>query len=295
MGTSSSYPGPTGRNPLLPPWADDPATVVLDDPGAGPAEAAAGNSNGSLAVSDDHAPQSASPVVPLPLPRPWRGAKIAMREVARTGAGSDPKIQRLGRRFVGALGGSRRATASTGAGRATARNLGAFLAGVARDGIQRTLERLNLSQYLGQPVSVLLTALGRVLAPAGATTEEASAATAYHETMAELVEELVPPAGGVDVFNRMDEDLIRWTMERYVANVIVTRLLQVLTQQLEGGAVTPERAVAVEFEIRDYVQSAIELTFSNDSLTTLDWDSPTARTLVDRLFRQGYGIFGGTR
>jgi hypothetical protein len=69
----------------------------------------------------------------------------------------------------------------------------------------------------------------------------------------------------------------------------------VLTKQLEDGAVTPERAVVVEFEIRDFVQSATELTFRDEALRSLDWDSPIAQRMVDELFRQGYEIFGGTR
>jgi hypothetical protein len=177
----------------------------------------------------------------------------------------------------------------------TARRLGGFLARVARDGIDRTLERLGLPQYLGLPVSALLAALAHVLAPTGGTTDDAIAATALHETMAELVEELGLAEDGLSGFDQMDEGLIRQTMERYVANVVITRLLEVLTKQLEDGAVTPERAVVVEFEIRDFVQSATELTFRDEALRSLDWDSPIAQRMVDELFRQGYEIFGGTR
>jgi hypothetical protein len=296
VGTSSSYGGPAGRNPLLPPWAEDPAAIPLDTtsppPDASPSDGEDAPPDQSTAV--DVGPKEPAPA-PLPTPAPWGGVKKAMRGVAGSGARSDVRIRTLGRRFVNALGGSRRATASSGAARATGRRLGGFLAGVARDGIARTLTRLGLQDYLGQPVSALLVALGRVLTPIGETTEDAIAGAAYHETMAELVEELGVAVEGTIAFDRMDENLLRLTLERYVANVVTTRLLQVLAAELEGGAVTAERAVAVEFEIRDFVGSATALTFGQAPLTRLDWDSSEATTLIDRLFRQGYEIFGGTR
>ena len=307
MGTSSSYPGPIGRNALLPPWADPPTVLAAPDadgvePDAAPATPSAaadgGQSDDGKAAGEplaDITPDAQPPAgaAPLLAPMPWRGAKVAMGRVARSGARDDGRIRVLGRRFVGSLGGSRRAAASSPAGRATARRLGAFLAGVARDGVARTFERLGLTQYVGQPVPALLAALGRVLAPPGETTDDAIAATALHETMAELAEDLGLAENGIDALSRMDEVLVHNTMERFVANIVVARLLHVLSAQLEGGAVTADRAVAVEFEIRDFVESAVALKVGQERLTDLDWDSPRAKAVADDLVRQGYEIFGG--
>ena len=53
-----------------------------------------------------------------------------------------------------------------------------------------------------------------------------------------------------------------------------------------------DRAVAVEFEIRDFVASAVHWG-GRQPLTGLDWDSPRARGIADEIVRQGYAIFGG--
>jgi hypothetical protein len=218
-----------------------------------------------------------------------------MSHLARSGARNDSRTRGLGRRFVNSLGGSRRAAASTVAGRESARRLGGFLSGVVRDGIVRTLERLDLRSYIGQSVSALLAALARTLAPSGATVDDATAAVAYHETMAELIEKLDLDVDGITAFDRMDEELVRSTMESHVANVVTTRLLHVLSAELEHGAVSPERAVEVEREVRDYVASAVILEFGRQPITDLNWDSPAATRLIERLFQQGYEIFGGRR
>jgi hypothetical protein len=279
VGTSTSYGGPTGRNPLLPPGAPDPAEMPSGGPD-GPADE-------GLPIDQIRAP--------FPSPEPWRGAKTAMRRLAASGARNDDRVRDVGRRFVNSLGGSRRAAASSVAARSTARSLGGFLSGVARDGIIRTLERLGLRNFVGQSVPALLTALGRILAPASATADEAIAATAYHETMAELIDELGVTGEDLAAFDQMDEIRVRETMERYVGNVVLTRLLQVLSAEIEQGAVTPERAVAVELELRDFVKSAVALEFGQTQITTVDWDSPAAARVIDSLFRQGYDVFGGRR
>lgn len=218
-----------------------------------------------------------------------------MTGVARSGAPNDGRTRELGRRFVNSLGGSRRATASSIAGRESARRLGGFLSSIVRDGIVQTLERLELGRFIGQSVSTLLAALARVLAPSGATADDAVTAAACHETMAELMDKLDLEAEGIAAFDRMDEEMARATIESHIANVVTTRLLYVLSAELEQGAVSAQRAVEVEREVRDYVVSAVTLEFGAHALASLNWDSPAATRLIERLFQQGYEIFGGRR
>jgi hypothetical protein len=217
---------------------------------------------------------------------------MSMDKLARAGVRNDRQTRTLGRRFVASLGGVRQAASSSVAGRTTAARLGGFLSDIARDGAARTFERLGLAQYIGQPLSTLLVALGQVLAPANETTDDAIAAAAVHETMAELVEELGIEENGIEAFSRIDEAVARHVMERYVANLVITRLLYVLSAELENGAVNAERAVAVEFEIRDFVESAVAIRVERGNLTELDWNSPAAKAIAHDLVQQGYQVFG---
>jgi hypothetical protein len=294
VGTSSSYRGPAGRNPLLPPWAEEP-------PATGFAEGEQSANDGHQAPVDgadqnpsptEAQPQPVQQTLPPVTPRPWGKAKEAMGKAARAGARSDANTRGVGRRFVASLGGARRAATSSPAGRTTTARLGGFLAGVARDGAARTFERLGLAQYVGQSLAALLVALGELLAPTNETTDDAFAAVALHETMAELVEELGVEEHGIDAFSRIDEGVAKHTMERYVARLVTARLLHVLSAELESGAVSADRAVAVEFEIGDFVESSVAIHVDVGKLTDLDWNAPEAKAIADDIVRQGYEVFG---
>ena len=121
------------------------------------------------------------------------------------------------------------------------------------------------------------------------------ASAAYHETMAELLDELGVDEAGVMAFDRMDESLLRLALQKYVANVVLTRLLRILSIEIEHGARTAARAVQVELDIRDYVDAAVQLDFASQSLAAIDWNSSTAARLIDNLFQQGYEILEAGR
>lgn len=273
MGTSRSYDGPTRRNPLLPPWAPDADELLPGEPEDTPA-----------------------PSPPLERPGSWRGVKLAMRDLAASPTRSTPeseRVRRVGRRFTGALGGSAAAATSSRAARRTALRLGQFLAAVARDGVAAAAERFGIADYLGRGVAVFLAGAARVLAPAGATTEDAIAAEAYHETMAQLLEAYAADTAGIEALEALDEGGLRYALELYVANAVTARLLYTLAAQIETNAQTPARAVEVEQEVRDFVTAVVQLRFEGTELGDLAWDSPAATALVTALFADGYAMLEG--
>jgi hypothetical protein len=312
MGTSKSFPGPPGRSPLLPPYAPDasdspdapvhPAAAdradAPDDAAGEPggAEQGAGTDgvgpeaagNGADAGAVPAAPPPAGPVAPSVT---WRSPSGFARQLARSagGAGRD-RHRAVGRSFVRALGGARQAARSSRASRAAAVSLGAFLSGVARDGIVATAARFGFTEYLGRGVDALLAALARTFAPAGSDLDAAVVRRAELETLAALLERYDVGAAGHEALDALDEQGVRETMGQFVAECVGMRLLQALAVKVEESAVSAARAKEVEDELREYVAATLNLEFGTAPLTELAWDSREAAALVQRLYEDAYAV-----
>lgn len=254
MGTSKTYPGPSNRNPLIPPWPEDEAP------------------------SDE---------MLVTQPEPWGPLKRAMKELASsptTSARDSRKVRDVVRGFVGALGGPGGGASGARAGRQTAANIGKFFAAVANSGAVQAVGDLGLAEFLDRPAIELLSALGNVLAPSGALAEDAAARDAFHETMAELLEEAELTATGREVLEAVTLDSFRTLLERYVANWVIARLLQTLSAAVEEGATSPTRAVAVEQQVRDYVRHVVRLDRDLAVTDPTTWSGAAGGRSAQRIF-----------
>lgn len=274
MGTSKSYGGPKRLDPLLPPWADEPLELP---PALDPDAPAA-----------DPPP---SPEVPGGLPEPWDEPRRLVGKLARSGLrgrAARGRLRDITSGAVRALGGASQATRSSRAGRSTALALGSFLGTVAARGVAEAARRFGVTEFLGQGVEALLAGLAGVLAPDAALMEDAIAAEALQETLAALFDEYGANEAGIGALDRLDEAGARRTMERYLEEYIFRRVLHAFSERLEASAPTGERYAQVEADLRDYVRTAVEVDFGAADLRSLDWQSRSARALVDRIFEEGY-------
>jgi hypothetical protein len=129
MGTSASYSGPKGKNPLIPPWAETPG-VSGATTGADTAEASDG--------------QDGTVVAPTPPPQniinpstltPWNEVKMNFTQYAKSSGFSSPRYARqVARSFVRAQGGASNAAMSSRKGRSVAQNIGGVFTGLANQG-----------------------------------------------------------------------------------------------------------------------------------------------------------------
>lgn len=295
MGTSSSYGGPVGAGPLLPPWAPPaPSTATEEPPSAGTSEGQ---------------PAENQPVVEnvpgtTQLPSDWRQPKVAMSRFARSGGIHTQRGRELlGRAtsgFVRSHGGSRNAARAAVSGRATAQRLGGFLADVARDGLREAARRWTIDAYLGADAGTFLAALADAIGPAGALLEEDAAREALVETWEELFSgELLEPdadaqdgletAPGMDAIERLTSAEASVVLERFVANYVYARIVQVLGERLIAAAPTEDHAVALQEEVRSFITGAISLSADRD-LTAIDWHGAEGRVIVDRVFEAAYRL-----
>lgn len=274
MGTSQSYGGPTGRTPLLPPWAPD-----------------APPPNGEQETQPPDG-LGAPPGMPNPLSgndQPaWRVPKDAMRRYANSG--NADQMRGAARGFVRAQGGAKKAARAASAGRATARRLGAALSAAVTMGSAEMRKALGI-QYVGQDVYVLLAELVDAIAPDGASNEEAVARVAATDTLEALFEQYEVAEQGLEGLDQLSRESIGEVIEQYVSTYIYTRLMEVLASRLESNpTVSVQEVCRMERDIEGYIRESIKLELSERDILRIDWSSQEGYTFVEEIFTEGYEL-----
>lgn len=269
MGTSKSYTGPVGRNPLLPPGAPPPLDGDPDVP----------------------------PIPELDSLPQWGPVKAAMSRLASSGhhgADAAQGVAAVGSRYVQAQGGARGAARAATAGRRGAVALGRFLADVAAGGVSEALRAFSIASFAGQPIEILLEALVEALAPTGIGIEEEVARRAMAQTLDDLLERCIDAEGSIDL-DRLSETLSMEVLVDYLAHYIDERLMQALSDRNEVKSNGASEAVATEEDIRQYIRDTVrfdldELADGGTTADAIDWSGPQGRAFVDRIFIQAHSL-----
>ena len=255
MGTSASYPGPTGRNPLLPPWADEQPLPPSDET---PDE-----SNEELPANDadaDDEPQDVAPQDENTLPEPlvsWRAPKSTMTRWVR---GSGPaSLGSVARSYVAASGGPRGASAASRQGRSATARIGGFLADGLRNGFAQAARNLGLQNFVGRDAQFVLASFIDLLAPVGALREDAAARKAVIETMSELFARFDVETNGLDALNSLDSAGMLELVHVSVTNYVNERFQQELIFRIEQGAISEADANDLSAEVKGFVASVVRI------------------------------------
>jgi hypothetical protein len=152
-----------------------------------------------------------------------------------------------------------------------------------------------LGAFLDRGLDVFLVALTRVLAPRAGTNEEAAAHAAVADTAAFLFDECGVEDTGLEALEALDARMIGRALEHYVASFINTRLMHVLGSRIEAEAQSPEQAVALEAEVKDYVRERVRLDFAGRDLMQIDWEAPESQREVEDIFEEAYGLLEDTQ
>ena len=297
MGTSSSYPGPTGRTTLLPPWADDVDVGPEDDSPAGEDVPGESTEAAPTPTDDQDAAEPGVPPSPTSPPPPtmtWRTPKQAFGRLA-SGVGTRPggsAFRRVGRTYVAASGGSRTAAQSARAGRATTRGLGGFLADGIRNGFRAAAERLGVGHLVGLDAQTALVAFVDLLAPDGALLEEAVARSALIETLSEVFDQYGVDAQGLDALDRLGPADLEAIITRSIVNYVNGRIQHELVNRLEREAIPEADANRLLAEMKDFIGGLARLDFAGVDLVALDWRGSDGQRLVGRLFESAYALLG---
>lgn len=273
MGTSSSYGGPGAGGTLLPPWAPPPP--ALPPTGATPP--------GTQPAQD----------VPQPVPSmSWGAAKGLLTRFGSSGgsrSGSGRKYLRSAvSGYVGAQGGSRAASRNAIGGRRSTQALGGFLGSLVANGPAAALRSVGLGDRVGSDAMTLLGALVDRLASRSHGLEDNVARSAMTKTLHALFEARGVADGGIEALKAVSVEDAKLVIQDYVARYIDERLLQVMGDGLQEFPM--DELVLREHEIWDYIRNRVILDLRKVDVLKIDWASPEAAALVDKVFTDAHRV-----
>jgi hypothetical protein len=286
MGTSSSYNGPVGKNPLLPPWALD--LQNLDDDEQDDSEQDGENTE-EQPRDKPQTPEIQNPSKIIPPGVSWSGAKGIVSRMSNGGTGSWASAFRS---YTRARGGSRTAARSSTAGKATTSRLGSFLGNIIRNGVAQAVRDLGLANYIGRDAQSLLAAFIDLLAPAGALLEEAIARKALTETITELFERYDVDADGFAALERIDADGMKEIIILSVTNYINERFEQELMNCIERGSISEDAANQLCEQAKEFISGVVAIDIEAIDVATFQWDGAEGKTFIDDLYQTAYSLLG---
>lgn len=224
MGTSASYSGPRGSNPLIPSWADLPL------PGEVPDEAGAESADGEPETDsrgDDAPPEPVSdPLRLTPLRR-------AVRRSARAGGSDDGAMRAAARHFASsAMGGGERGARRMGSARRAGDRMVQAFSALATGGGQALARVLRLDSLAGLSTTQVWDRLAEFVCSDGASIDEAIVRVAFFQTLRLEIEN-----GLGDLLEANPEQLSAF-FERFIGECVLERLSQ------DGGSLLEQNGVS---------------------------------------------------
>lgn len=274
MGTSSMYGGPGGgpprKNPLLPPDFD-PESPERPDPL--PDE----DRDEEDQNDNDGGEESEKPIQDNAPVNSWQAAKTSMAKFASGSAGSASATVSS---YVKAYGGAKSASKSMPAGIRTTVRLGAFVNSIASSSFQEVLEDYKID-YNGKSATEILTQLIGVLAPTPITREDSVARKALIITMEQIYE--MVETNEIDIME-VDATALNFIVPCYVKSFIYERLLNDLGSRVESANIEPDRAIEVEIELREYIDSKVDVVFTGRDFSTTAFTSAEVESLYNQCY-----------
>lgn len=255
MGTSGSYGGPGGKNPLIPSWLDtggngesDPTQPSPQQPSQ-PDETPRDNQNPQDRVngSPDASRPLATPTVSFQIPR------SNMTRYVSTGGTKGGSLRKAVSSYIQkGSGGVTNASKRMGSSRNVARGLLSFVSEVQRSGVDQALKMFNLSALANKPIEDVLISLGDELLPTSGSVDAGIARDAWEEVVVDVIN-----SGAVSI-EIMNSDQLLVIFESFVSNSIFNKLQSDIgksTIQLPKDA---KEVNNIQVQIRDFIGGAVK-------------------------------------
>ncbi len=266
MGTSSIFDGPV--NSLLPSDYDD-----LDD---------------NDTPEDTDSPEDVDEKKPQAIPYRWKDAKDAMTRYVK-GTSSNNR-DRIMSRYVGASGGSRQLSRSATSGKSAAINLGRVIQSFRDNGVENTLQSLQI-EYVGRSAKEVLSELVNVIAAKANTKEDISARGASGEAISELYNIILENNGDIESLRKIDEDTFSKVIEVFMSEYIFQRVMSDLQSRFEKYENNPKEAVKKEQELKNYIKVKVELRMGEMRPESKDYHSSSIKKEMNNLFHICFKAF----
>jgi hypothetical protein len=164
------------------------------------------------------------------------------------------------------------------------------LSDVANNGIAAALQRIGLQNFAGQPVLNILTAILNAVSPVGASIEDTISRRAADAALTAMFEKFAVLDGGMERLNQMDAHDVEEAFEITVTEYIFQKWMLELGKRLEEGTVTPEDAIRLEQQVKDYVVEIVDIDLGDWDILRSDWSSDDAQRFIEDIYGQAYNF-----
>lgn len=280
MGTSASYSGPRGSNPLIPSWADLPLPgEVPGEPSAEPADASPDNN------SDGHDTQ------PEPAPDPLRLTPMrrAVRRSARAGGSNDGAMRAAARHFArSAMGGGERGARRMGTARRAGDRMAQAFSALATGGGQALARVLRLDSLAGLSTTEVWDRLAEFVCSDGASIDEAIVRVAFFQTLRLEIE------NGLDDLLEANPEQLSAFFERFIGECVLERLSQDGGSLLEQNGVSAAAAFTHLATLKAFVMVQVRqrLSASQSRFIPGQIDAASFDTIVSQALREAITAVG---
>jgi hypothetical protein len=288
MGTSSSRHGPADKPALLPSWALPGGSQQPTPPDAPDDDV---REDSPVKDDDQSTPSSEqTPTTPkAPVQRLWQTARSSLTSASR-GRTSGNGLRTAGRSYIRAKGGGRTAASTAVTGKGSVSRVGSFVADIARTGFDAALRSLDLGSFVGRSAEETFAAIVDMLAPEGASIEDAAARAAVSEALGLLYDKVVAGGGDLAALDTLAADDVRSAVESCITTYIYERWVGELGLSIERGAVSEARAVDLEQQMRAYIAESGKLELLNANILDVSWSKRDGKTLIDKVFQDAYSF-----
>lgn len=262
MGTSSMYngysDGNSQRNPLLPDDFNDNT----------------GNSNEGNQNQENEQDSKLND-------KKWEDTK---RSFSKLASGTSKNTRGAVSKYIKAYGGSKSATKNAVSGIRTTVGLGNFLSNASSQGFKETLENHKI-EYKNRSTSEVLNDLINYLAPNPITKEDSIARKALIVTMEKLYELIENENIDIELIDKLNEGTMKQIIPLYVESYIYERLLNDLGSRLEANSLNSSNAVKLEKELKEYINSKVEIAFKGLDTANTEFSKKQVESLYNQCYK----------
>ncbi len=227
MGTSASYGGPKGANPLIPSWVDTPLPGEVSPPAGGDGQQAADGGGDTNDGEPDRTP------VPSLGPSRLTPLRSAIRTSARSGGSDGRAMRAAARHFVSSsMGAARRGAQRMGVARRAGGRLVQAFSALAAGGATQLARVLQLRSLAGLSATEVWERLAEFVCSDGGSIDEAIVKAAFCQTLKQEMDD-----GLTDLLDANPEQLASF-FEHFIGECVIERLSQ------DGGSLLEQNGVS---------------------------------------------------
>lgn len=272
MGTSNSYGGPGGKNPLLPTWLDGGESPFPAEPPANPAEP------GQQPTPPNGDPQ----VVP---PMRFQAPRANFSRFVSSGGSNSGALKRAVSGYVTkSSGGAATATRRMGSSRVAAGRLLSFLSDAKAGGLSQALQKLNLGQLVGKPIEELFVGLADYICSSNGSVDAGIARDAYIDAIPDML------AAGIESLDTLTEGQIQTVFEIFVSNSIFDRLLNDIGAGTVQLPETSKDVILIQEQVKDFIRGAVHDAADSRAGDFSQINQQEAGMLTTEIYEQAFTI-----